>query len=105
MHQPGVSKTRKPFERVIVGVAERFTGEIAGGHHQHRRPRLIAGQAEQQRVQRSVGEHDAEVGVVRCHRIGDRAAGEAWHQHDRTLRSGQHPCRWLVDLGNAALPS
>ena len=58
-------------ERIVVGEADRFAAEIARRHHQHGRARLVAGQPEQQCVQRRVGQHHAEVGVVRCHRCGN----------------------------------
>ena len=68
MHQPAVGQVRKPFERIVVGEADRLAAEIAGCHHQRGRSRLVAGQPEQQCVQRCVRQHHAEVGVVRRHR-------------------------------------
>ena len=90
VHQPAIREMRKPFERIVVGEADRFTGQVAGGHHQYGRARLVAGQAEEQRVQRRVRKHDAEVGIVRGHRVGDGVTRFAWHQHDRPLWPGQH---------------
>ncbi len=94
VHQPAIGEMRKPFERIIVGEADRFTGrgcpEVITSTV---RAGLVAGQAEEQRVQRRVGEHDAEVGIVRGHRIGDGGTRSAWHQHDRPLCTGQHACR------------
>ena len=89
MHQPAIGELRKPFQRIVVGVADRLTAEIARGHHQCGRAGLVAGQPEEQRVQRGVGKHDAEVGIVRGHRVGDRGAVPARHQHDRPLCTGQ----------------
>jgi hypothetical protein len=80
---------RKPFERIVVGEADRLSTEIAGRHHQHGWPCGIAWQPEQQRVQRRVGEHDAEVGVARRHRVGDPRVASAGHQDDRSLRTGE----------------
>ena len=100
MHQPAVGQLRKPFERIIVGVADRLSAEVARCHHERRRAGLVAGQPEEQRVQWGVGEHDAEVWVVRGHRIGDRGAVAAWHQHDRPLCTGQQARGPVVDLGD-----
>ena len=87
MHQPAVGEPRKPFERIVVGEADRLTAEVARRHHQCSRAGLVAGQPEQQHVQRRVGQHDAEVGVVRGHRVGDRGARRGrGMQHDRALR-------------------
>ena len=91
VHQPAVGEVRKPVEGIVIGEADRLATQIARRHHQRRRSRLIARQPEQQDVQRRVGQHDAEIGVMRRHRIGDRGAGTPWHEHDRALRPGQHP--------------
>ena len=72
VHQPSVGEMRKPFQRIVVGEADRFAAEVARRHHQDRRARLVARQPEQQRVQRRVGQHHAEVGIVWRDRVGDR---------------------------------
>ncbi len=77
VHQPAIGQLRKPFQRIVVGEADRLTAEIARGHHQCGRAGLVAGQPEEQRVQRGVGKHDAEVGIVRGHRVGDRGTRRA----------------------------
>ena len=57
------------------------------------RSRLVARQPEQQCVQRGVGQHHAEIRVVRRDRVGDGSGGQPRHQHDGSLRTGQHPRR------------
>ena len=101
MHQPAVRETRKPFERIVVGEADRFTTEVARCHHQYRWSRLVARQPEQQRMQRGVGHHDAKIRVVRRDRIGDGCSGQPRHQHDGPLWTRQHSFRCLVDRGDA----
>ena len=91
MHQPAVGEVRKPFQRIVVGEADRFAAEVARRHHQDRRARLVAGQPEQQRVQRGVGQHHAQVGVVRSHRHRRPEPTAPRHQHDRSLRTRQQP--------------
>ena len=49
VHQPAVGELRKPFQRIIVGEADRLSAEVARCHHQCRRAGLVAGQPEQQR--------------------------------------------------------
>ena len=89
VHQPAVGEVRKPFERIVVGEADRFAAEIAGCHHQYRRSRLVARQPEQQRMQRGVGQHHAEIRVVRRDRSRRRArrpaaASARWAAAGRT---------------------
>ena len=43
VHQPAVGEVRKPVQRIVVGEADRLAAEVAGRHHQHGRPRLVAG--------------------------------------------------------------
>ena len=66
MHQPAVGEARKPFTRIVVGEADRLAAEVARRHHQAAGPGSSPGRPEQQRVQRRVGQHDPEVGVVRA---------------------------------------
>ena len=67
MREPGVGEARRASARAcrVVG-DDRLAGEVAAGHHQHPRAGRVAGQPEQQVVHRRVGEHDADVGVVRA---------------------------------------
>ena len=74
VHQPSVGEMRKTFQRIVVGEADGFAAEIARRHHQDRRARFVAGQSEQQRVQRGVGQHHPEIGIVRRDRVGDGAS-------------------------------
>ena len=63
---------------------------LPGCHHQYGSASAVARQPEQQCVQRRVGQHDAEIRVVRRHRVGDPAQSRRrGSQHDRSLRARQ----------------
>jgi hypothetical protein len=102
VHQPSVGEARKSLKCIVIGEADWLAAEVARRHDQRGGARLITVESEQQRVQRGVGQHHAQVGIVRCDRIGDRGTRQAWHQHDRPLRSGQHSHRRLVDVDDGA---
>lgn len=57
MHQEAVGEGREFLPGLVVADDLRFTGEVAGGHHQHR---AGAERGQQQMMQRRIGEHDAE---------------------------------------------
>ena len=77
---------REPLQRLGVVGDDRLAGQVAGRHHQHVGPGASP-RAEQQRVQRRVRQHDAEVGVAGRHRVGARrSSARARQQHDRPAR-------------------
>ena len=65
---------------VVVGEGDRLVGDVAAGHHE-RQP----GVAQQQVVERRVGEHHAQLAHARCDRRRDRRVRPPGGDHDRPV--------------------
>ena len=90
--------------RVVVGEAQRFAGEVARGHDEHRRGswRPVGQIGEEQVVQWRIGEHDTELVESGGHRVGHRGGREPRQQHDGPLGAGEdgdRPVGHLDHLG------
>lgn len=79
--QPGVGERGEPDQRLGVVGDDRLAREVAAGQHQQPGAGRVAGQAEQQVVQRRVGQHHAQVRAARRDLLGEprpaRPAGAA----------------------------
>ena len=80
MHQPAVGEVREPGECIVVVVADRFTAKVTRRHDQHSRAGLVAVDAEQEHMQRRVGQHDPEVRIARRYGFRDVRVGKLLQQ-------------------------
>jgi hypothetical protein len=83
----------EPGQHLVIVVDDRLVGAVPAGQHDR-----TGGGLEQQVVQRSVGQHDAERAVPGGGRRGDAGARAPGEQHDGTAGTGQQGRRYRVDL-------
>ena len=60
-NQERIGDSRQTFERIVIFIGDRFAGAICAGHHQ----RVRSAGGKEQVLQRGVGQHHAELIVVR----------------------------------------
>ncbi len=87
-----VGDAGEPFQRVVVAEGDRLVGDVAAGQHERR-----AHVAEQQVMQRRVGEHHPEVGRARRHGRRHRRIRAPRREHDRSARRAQQLARPVVE--------
>ena len=85
-------------------MAQGFTGQVPGGHHQHRRGarRAVDLVREEQVVHGCVRQQDAQLLQPGSDRRGHRGVCHARHEQDRPLRGGQHLGRLRGQRGDGA---
>jgi hypothetical protein len=84
VQQEDVGDPREPLQRVVVAERDRLVADVAARQHERH-----AGVAEQQVVQRRVGEHHAQFRHAGRDPVGDRRARGPRRQHDRPRRRRQ----------------
>ena len=93
VHEDVVGDARQALDRVVVAVGDRLVGDVAAGHHQRRR-----GVGRQQVVQRRVGQHHAELGAARRHRLRHGRVGAPGGEDDGALAPAQQRGLGLPEL-------
>ncbi len=83
VQQKALGDTGKPVQRLVVGDALRLVGNVAAGHHQR-----AVDVAQQQVVQRSARQHEAERRQPRRH-ARERPQGPRFQHRDRRRRASQ----------------